>query len=253
MFGLFKRRSAEVASVSHMPTGVRTYAIGDIHGRLDLLDQLLALIDADDSTRAPADTHLILLGDLIDRGPDSAGVIDRAMRLCAASDRVRVLMGNHEEIFLRSLSDETAALRLLLKIGGAATVLSYGITENILESSTFPELAALLAEHVPDSHRHFLGSLEDRVEMGDYLFVHAGVRPGRPLAEQQAADLRWIRTPFLDSICDHGRMIVHGHTPIHEPVVRSNRIGIDTGAWQTGRLTALGLEGSERWFIATGT
>jgi serine/threonine protein phosphatase 1 len=235
-----------------IPTGERVYAIGDIHGRLDLLDELLARIDADNGDRAAALTHLIFLGDLIDRGPASAAVVDRVMHLTRTRRHVRVLMGNHEEVFVQCLAGDVQALRLFLRIGGAETILSYGVASEDLTNSTFPELSETLLPKVPQEHREFLGALENQIEIGDYLFVHAGIRPATPLDDQNPTDLRWIREPFLNSPIDHGRVVVHGHTITDLPVTHKNRIGIDTGAYESGRLTAVGLEDMDRWFLSTG-
>jgi serine/threonine protein phosphatase 1 len=245
-------RSKPPRIVSRIPTGERVYAIGDIHGRLDLLEELLASIAADDDRRPAALTHLIFLGDLIDRGPASAAVVDHVMQLSCAQPRVRVLMGNHEEVFVHCLDGNVQALRLFLKIGGAETILSYGVASEDLANSTFEELSEILLPKVPQAHREFLGALENRIEIGDYLFVHAGIRPATPVEEQQPTDLRWIREPFLNSTVDHGRVVVHGHTITKMPVTHTNRIGIDTGAYESGRLTAIGLENTDRWFLSTG-
>lgn len=234
-----------------LPEGRRVYAVGDIHGRLDLLDDLLGRIEADDVQRGPADTAIIFLGDLVDRGPASAGVVER-LRLLAESDaRVRFLAGNHEEIFLAALDGDAKALKLFCRIGGRETVLSYGVGAAEYEAMDFDELAAALDGLVPESHRSFLRGFEDMIELGDYLFVHAGVRPGRPLDEQRTADLRWIRESFLDYRGRLEKRVVHGHTIAPEAEFRPHRIGIDTGAYLTGRLTALGLEGAEQWLLQT--
>ena len=248
---LFRKRPREDV-LPRVPDGERVYAIGDIHGRIDLLNDILARIDADDAKRPPAQTHLILLGDLLNRGPASAEVIDRLVRLRNAAADVRVLMGNHEEVFLRGLDGNVPALRLLLKIGGAATLLSYGVTQEQYDTCNFSELLAVLDTLVPVSHRRFLAGLEDMIEIGDYLFVHAGIRPGMQFIEQVPADLRWMREPFLSSKADHGKVVVHGHNISIKPEIRANRIGIDTGAYVSGRLTALGLQGTEQWFLTTG-
>jgi serine/threonine protein phosphatase 1 len=234
-----------------LPDGVRAYAVGDIHGRLDLLDRLLDDIAADDERRPAAATQLVFLGDLIDRGPDSAGVVERLLGFSRRQAPVRFLMGNHEEVFLRVLAGDVRAMRFLLRIGGRATVMSYGFEPEEYASLDFEGLTARLIERVPAEHVAFLQSFEEMIELGDYLFVHAGIRPGVDLAGQQAADLRWIRDDFLDCRDDHGKLVIHGHSITDEVDVRANRIGIDTGAFESGRLTAIGLEGSERWFLST--
>lgn len=250
MRNLFRKRAvAEPAPSRFVPVGRRVYAIGDVHGRLDLLDLLLARIDEDDTVRTDARTELVFLGDLVDRGPDSSGVIERVIRLSRERSHVRVLMGNHEEVFLDVLEGDLEALRLFTRIGGRETILSYGISETDCDGADYPTLSALVREAVPQSHLAFLRDAEDVVEIGDYIFVHAGVRPGVRFADQRAADLRWIRRRFLQHDGDFGKMVVHGHTISEEAVIRPNRIGIDTGAFETGRLTALGLEAEERWFL----
>lgn len=235
-----------------MPEGLRIYAIGDIHGRLDLFEALLAQIDADNAHRPPADVRLVLLGDLIDRGPASAGVIEKAMALKRSSAAVSILMGNHEEVFLRAIEGDVRATRLLIRVGGRATLMSYGFTDQEYQDLDYDALTARLAERVPAAHVAFIAGFEDVVEYGDYAFVHAGIRPGVDLAQQRVSDLRWIRDEFLRHDGSHGRVIVHGHSITEDVDHRLNRIGIDTGAFASGRLTAIALEGEERWFLQTG-
>lgn len=236
-----------------LPPGLRVYAIGDIHGCADEFEALLALIDADDARRPAARTVIVLLGDLVDRGPDSARVIARARRLRSAGRDVRGLLGNHEEFFLAAVEGDRGALRLFARNGGRETALSYGIDAEQYDAADFDELAALLRRHVPAPDIAFLRSFEDVVELGDYAFVHAGIRPGVPLANQSPADLRWIRDRFLDHSGPHERFVVHGHTITPTIDDRVNRLGIDTGAFASGILTAVGLEGDDRWFLDTAT
>jgi len=238
--------------VDRVPDGMRVYAIGDIHGRLDLLDELLASIAADDGARSRGvETHYVFLGDLIDRGPASRGVVERLIAFARERRNVRFLMGNHEQVFLRAMAGDSRALRFLIRIGGRETLLSYGISEEDYRSLDFDELAVLAARKVPASHLAFLGGFEKWISLGDYLFVHAGLKPGVALEEQEHADLYWIRDEFLSHRDSFGPTIVHGHSITEDVDVRSNRIGIDTGAFATGRLTAIGLEGGERWFLST--
>jgi serine/threonine protein phosphatase 1 len=244
-----RRRPTEIAST--IPEGQRVYAVGDIHGCVDMLDDLLAQIEADDVAREPAETTIIFLGDLVDRGPASAAVIDRLIALSDSRPRVRFLLGNHEEIFLGALDGDPKALRLFCRIGGRETVLSYGMDEAEYERLDYEELVARLNELVPASHRAFLGGLENMIVVGDYVFVHAGIRPDTPLDEQRGADLRWIRDPFLDHRSRLEKMVVHGHTITEAIEARPHRIGIDTGAYTTGRLTALGLEADRLWHLET--
>jgi serine/threonine protein phosphatase 1 len=242
-------RASERAFPASVPAGTRAYAVGDIHGRADLFAALIAAIDADDAARAKAETSVVLLGDLIDRGPDSAEVL-RLARLWQAARRVRILLGNHEELLLDALEDREV-LREFLRWGGRETAFSFGIDPAAYALAGLDEVQAMLRASIPATELAFIRSFEDRVRIGDYLFVHAGIRPEVPLDEQRPSDLRWIRGTFLDHSGDHGFTVVHGHTIADEVEVRANRIGIDTGAYASGRLSALGLEGSQRWLIET--
>lgn len=248
---IFRRKpAAEPAGPQHaLPPGQRVYAVGDIHGRLDLFLALVDAIEADDAARGTAETTIILLGDLVDRGPDSAGVI-AAARALARRRRVRILAGNHEEMMLDGM-ENAEILRHFLRHGGRETLLSYPVDHATYRELTVEETRQLMPELIPAEDLELLRGMEDMIVLGDYLFVHAGIRPGVPLPDQKVADLRWIREPFLSSNEDLGWCVVHGHTITGEPVLRRNRIGIDTGAYMSGRLTALGLEGTRRWLIAT--
>lgn len=228
------------------------YAIGDIHGRRDLLDDLLGRITDDAAKRGQGKSmHLVLLGDLIDRGPDSRGVVDRAIQLKRELPRFTCLMGNHEEVLCAALTGDWEALRLFPRIGGRETLLSYGVDEDIVDGDDPEALLSAMLTTLPDAHRDFFADMTHSERIGDYVFVHAGIRPGVPLDLQVPDDLHWIRREFLLSTEDHGFLVVHGHTIAEEPVIHSNRIGIDTGAFRTGRLTALGLLGTERWLLST--
>lgn len=240
-------RAPEAGPRPAIPGGQRIYAIGDIHGRSDLFSALVGAIEADDAAREPAETTVILLGDLVDRGPDSAGVIALA-RAWQSRRRVRFLTGNHEEIFLTSF-DDVDVLRHLLLYGGRETLLSYPIDPAAYLSADLAETQDLMRAAIPAEDIAFLRSFEDQITIGDYMFVHAGIRPGVALEEQSRQDMRWIRQPFLDCPDSFGPVVVHGHTISAKPEFRHNRIGIDTGAYTTGRLTAIGLEGTERWLI----
>lgn len=250
---LFKKAEVErPLDTARVPDGMRIYAIGDIHGRNDLLRLLLEQIDADDASREPAETHLIFLGDLMDRGPDSAGVIETAMELRTEGRNVRFLMGNHEEIFVRACrKNDTKVTRFFLRIGGEATVLSYPMTRAEYITLDMDELTGRLATLVPQEHLDFIDSFEDQIVIGDYAFVHAGIRPGIPLAEQKPSDLRWIREEFVEQRGDLEKVVVYGHTIYDDVEERGSRIGIDTGAYASDKLTALGLEGGERWYLQT--
>ena len=247
---LFRRAEKAAPPPASIPAGERVYAIGDVHGRLDLLTDLLTAIDADDTARGAARTTLIFLGDLVDRGPDSAGVVEAAMAQTARTDRAtRFILGNHEEMFIAAARGKDRLLRTFVRNGGRETILSYGMDAAEYDALDFPQLAQRLLTQIPRSHVDFVADFEPSVRVGDYLFVHAGVRPGVALDAQKDVDLRWIRDDFLDDRRDHGAVVVHGHTIAREPEDRGNRIGIDTGGYLHGRLTALGLEGTDRWFL----
>jgi serine/threonine protein phosphatase 1 len=233
-------------------TGGRlVYAVGDIHGYSRQLDALLGLIAEDAARSAPAERPLVVfVGDYVDRGPDSPGVIDRILTL-EAEGRFEVvcLMGNHEDALLRFLVDPTYAPSWIGN-WGEATLRAYGVAPPLLANAATCEAAqAAFRQAFPPAHRAFLGRLRISLTVGDYLFVHAGVRPGVALEAQAERDLIWIRYEFLGSDADFGKVVVHGHTPEQQPVARSNRINIDTGVYFTGLLTAIRLEGESRRVI----
>ncbi|WP_366499735.1 metallophosphoesterase [Sphingopyxis sp.] len=195
----WKRKAKQVESAGRgfsVPAGQRVYAIGDIHGRDDLFAQMIDLIRADHAARAPAELTLVLLGDLVDRGPQSSQVVERAIQLRAKFPGLRFLIGNHEECFLAALTGNVRRLRYFMRIGGDATVQSYWPEGENFADSSFEEVAERLPGLVPQSHIDFMSNGEDMVEIGDYLFVHAGIRPGVPLEKQTIADLRWIAKIF---------------------------------------------------------
>lgn len=251
IFSRFRRKAVPAKTLPSIPEGRRVYAIGDIHGRDDLLADLLERISDDHNRRGPADVSIILLGDLVDRGPQSAQVVQRAIALAAQGPDMHCLIGNHEEVFLKALGGDAKLMRYFVRIGGAPTIHSYGLSGDDYDLLTFEELAERFPPLVPRAHIEFLAAAQDKIAIGDYLFVHAGIRPGVAIDEQRPGDLRWIRDEFLDDESDHGKVIVHGHTIFPDVQERANRIGIDTGAYGSGVLTAVGLEGQERWFIAT--
>ena len=228
----------------------RVYAIGDIHGRLDLLIDLLRRIDNDDADSIPCPAELILLGDLIDRGPDSRQVVEHAL-LLSQSSAVRFVKGNHEEIFIRAARGEIAATRFFCRIGGQETLRSYGLSEADYAAMNAEHITDWMLTNIPRAHVDFLDGFADMVEIGDYVFVHAGVRPGVPLHAQEPLDLRWIRADFLKSSEAFGKVVIHGHTITQSVDEHANRIGIDTGAYMSGKLTAIGLQDDERWFLST--
>ena len=231
-------------------SGARAYAVGDIHGRLDLLDLLLAKIAEDIGARPGKRTYIVFLGDLIDRGPDSAGVVERLLNYRPDFATPIFLAGNHEEVMLRALKGEPDILGDWLKFGGAECLASYGIDAAALSRMEADKAAELLRSKVPSAHIDFLEGFADTFRFGDYLFVHAGIRPGIPLEEQDQFDLRWIREPFLSGSHEHGPMVVHGHTIVSEVEERAHRICIDTGAYHSGILTAVGIEDDQRWYLS---
>jgi serine/threonine protein phosphatase 1 len=230
-----------------VPAGTRYYVIGDIHGRLDLYEALIGAIEDDNRKAAPADTRIVLLGDLVDRGPDSAGVLART-RAWQQTAKVRVLAGNHEDMFLAAF-EKPEALRHFLKHGGRETVLSYGLSKKQFATLELDEMFALLPKLVPEADRQYIAAFETMIRAGDYVFVHAGIDPARPLAEQKRSDLLWIRERFLSHEGPLEKVVVHGHTIFEQVMDCGNRIGIDTGAFRSGVLTALVLEGDQRRII----
>ena len=231
--------------------GYRAYAIGDIHGRLDLLEDLLAKIHAELQHHPSVKTLLVFVGDLIDRGPSSAQVIERLRTYQRPGIQPVFLLGNHEEVLLRILGGDAELITKWRWFGGAECLQSYGVDPQQLAHVNETEALAIVRSAVPRNHREFLESFVDSCRFGDYFFVHAGIRPGIQIDQQSQADMRWIREPFLLDDTDHGFVVVHGHTIREEVEERPNRIGIDTGAYRTGVLTALGIEGSDRWLLDT--
>jgi serine/threonine protein phosphatase 1 len=231
--------------------GYRAYAIGDIHGRLDLLQDLLAKIHAELQHHPAKKTLLVFVGDLIDRGPSSAQVIERLRTYNREGIRTVFLLGNHEEVLLRILGGESELIDKWTSFGGAACLQSYGVDPGQLAHATEAEALVIVRNAIPREHVRFLESFSDSCRFGDYLFVHAGIRPGIELEQQSQNDLRWIRDPFLFDASDHGCVVVHGHTISSEVENRPNRIGIDTGAYRTGVLTALAIEGADCWLLDT--
>ncbi|HJQ56728.1 MAG TPA: metallophosphoesterase [Vineibacter sp.] len=257
MFGWFRRGQAveeQSEIVARVPDGTRLYAIGDVHGRDDLLNRLLDLI-AKDAAALPADSRRVLLfvGDYVDRGLGSRQVIERLLTQPLSGFESVYLFGNHEEAFLGFLEGTPIAFDWF-KYGGLETLYSYDVP--IPRRAAMPldldELRRQALAAVPEAHVAFLRACKLWHVEGDYAFVHAGVRPGIPLAEQDAEDLLWIRDTFLSSRANHGgKIIVHGHTICPDPEIRPNRINIDTGAYASGRLTGLVLEGDKRRFLHT--
>ncbi|CAK0741074.1 serine/threonine protein phosphatase 1 [Azospirillaceae bacterium] len=249
-----ERRSERMKGYSGpLPPGVRIYAVGDIHGRLDLLVRIQEMISAD-AAKLPAEVLrvLVFLGDYIDRGPDARGVVDRLMTMPLPGFKTLCLRGNHEETMLHFLEDLGAGAGWLA-YGGVATMLSYGmrLPADLPPRQRLQSAQKMLREQLPVDHLHWLRGLPHYAELGGYIFVHAGIRPGVPLERQRDEDMVWIREEFLNSTADFGKVVVHGHTIAMQAESLPNRIGIDTGAYVTGHLTCVVLEGDRRRFIHT--
>jgi serine/threonine protein phosphatase 1 len=234
-----------------VPDNTRVYAVGDIHG---CLDQLVALHEriAQDAEGYAGNKHIIYLGDFIDRGRSSKGVIDAVRTQIPANCTPHYIKGNHDQALLDFLADPET-YRVWKGFGAGDTLLSYGVRPPLFDSLAPIEAArdALIAA-MPPEHLDFFRGLELKVEIGGYVFVHAGIRPGVPLSRQLEEDLLWIREEFLSSQTSHEKVVVHGHTPLTSPVRTSNRISIDTGAYATGILTAAVLEGTTCRFLQVG-
>jgi serine/threonine protein phosphatase 1 len=231
------------------PAGVRIYAVGDIHGCAGQLDRLMAAILSDRES-ADSDPYLIFLGDYLDRGPDSKGVVERLLAP-KTGFKPLYLLGNHDQVLLDFL-ENPIVYRTWREFGAQETFMSYGVLPpRFDDEQEFADARNRLARALPASHLDFFRSLQVSAQIGDYFFVHAGARPGVALEQQAREDMLWIREEFLNSSHDFGKMIVHGHTPAEGPVRRRNRIGIDTGTYATGRLTAAVLEGQGLRFLST--
>lgn len=227
----------------------RVYAIGDVHGCADLLGDLLAKIRRDNDARPTRLTRLVFLGDLVDRGPDSADVIRQAMRWSHVSDRVIVLKGNHEALMSRALTGDIIALQLWLRLGGDQTLKSWNVSEELIKRGPITELLRSARASITLETLTWLAERPISYASGSVLFVHAGIRPGIPLDHQSEDDLLNIRKPFLSCFALHPALIVHGHTITPTPQILPNRLGVDTGAYRSGRLTAVGLEGPSVWTL----
>lgn len=225
------------------PAGMLLFAIGDVHGRLDLLQRMHDRIAAEIEARKPADWRLIHLGDYIDRGPDSKGVISRLAAMQAHDPRVIALAGNHDVCFVDFLQDPEQS-GMFKNYGGIDTARSYGV-DFPPDDIGFRENHARLVEAMPREHVEFLLSLRYSVAFGDFFFCHAGIRPGVPLDDQSLDDLIWIRNDFLGSRMPHPKVVVHGHTPVPVPELFANRVNLDTGAFKTGILSAAVIEGRD--------
>lgn len=232
--------------------GKRLYAIGDVHGCHAELEALLALVADDNARRSRKPVFLVFLGDLVDRGPASRQVIARLRTAPPRFASVHIIRGNHEEMMVRCLSGEPGLIPEWLRHGGNSCAASYGIDPSRLHDTDPDRLEHTLLSHIPKADIDFLAGAADQVRFGDYLLVHAGIRPGVPIDAQSGHDLRWIRQEFLTSDIRHEAIVVHGHTITDHVDERPNRVGIDTGAYRTGRLTAMRIEGDEREYLSTG-
>jgi len=249
MFKFASRRESGPAGAR----GWRAYGVGDIHGRLDLLDRLLEKIHEDIERSKARKVLLVFVGDLIDRGPNSAQVIERLRTYKRAGVRTVFLLGNHEEVLLRILGGDADLISKWQLFGGAECLRSYDLDADLVARLRDEDAVETIRAAIPREHVKFLESFDDSCRFGDYLFVHAGIRPGVEFDQQRQADLRWIREPFLFDETDHGFVVVHGHTIRPEVEIRKNRIGIDTGAYRSGVLTALAIDGPDSWLIDTRT
>jgi serine/threonine protein phosphatase 1 len=249
----FKRRSragdGAAKARPSIPDGQVVYAVGDIHGRADLLLRLKDAIARDLERQPPAQATTVFLGDYVDRGPASREVLDVFVR-SAFPTPVVALLGNHETMVLDFLQDATL-LHRWRALGGLETLFSYGVDVRQAQAGRgYDEAQQRFHAVFPETHRRFILERQLSIEIGDYFFCHAGVRPGVPLPQQSANDLIWIRGEFLTSDADHGKVIVHGHTPVSAPEFKPNRINLDTGAYVTGRLACLRLEGDQQCILA---
>lgn len=229
----------------------RIYAIGDVHGRMDLFAKLLGQIHKDGKRRESRPSTIVILGDMIDRGPCSREMLELVQRHQQLSGAIVALRGNHEDMLLKSVEGNALMQRVWLANGGCATLRSYGVNVLQLANLSTAERANVMAEAIGEKTLAWLRQLPLTYRSGDYFFCHAGVRPGVALAKQRPQDLMWIRDEFLSSERDHGAVVVHGHSEATRAGDFGNRINVDTGAHTTGVLSAVGLEGKSRWFLAT--
>jgi serine/threonine protein phosphatase 1 len=235
--------------VPQLAEGLRIYAIGDVHGRADLLERLFALIDYDLQQRPPMRAIHVMLGDYVDRGPASREVIDLILMRAARHELV-ALKGNHDALLLQAIDDPTTTGDWLM-MHGVETLASYGLTSANVAGSRLSDLGRAFAVALPESHEKFFRGLKSSYSHGDFFFVHAGVRPGIDLSLQAKDDLLWIRQEFLRYEGDFGKVIVHGHSPVRDVEFHPNRIAVDTAAYASGKLTALVIEDSGLGVIDT--
>jgi serine/threonine protein phosphatase 1 len=238
---LWKGSKSRAKKQPALPLGLRVYAIGDVHGRLDLLEKTMSRIDADLGRSPSANAVEIYLGDYIDRGPASRGVLDRL--IWRGLERKTVFLKGNHETYVPQFFENPAILDDWRAYGGLETLLSYGLKPSINANAAEQiELAKALKAAIPKTHQQFLGRLKLSVSCGDFFFVHAGIKPKVPLAQQREEDLLWIRDDFLLCEDEFEKIVVHGHTPVRDPDIRPNRINIDTGAYATGRLSCIRIE-----------
>lgn len=230
-----------------LPAGHRAYVVGDIHGRADLLAPLLERIAADRARHNDRQSHIIFLGDYVDRGPTSKDVVDMMIDLSRADSSIIMLKGNHEAAMMTFLQDPLKGKRWL-HYGGDTTLKSYGVDVDLaaLDEKSIDRIIRSFRRKLPDSHLQFFGTLQSSFTLGDYFFVHAGVDPANPVDEQREHDMLWIRNSFLSHEGLYEKVIVHGHSIIPEPEFKENRIGIDTGAFYSNVLSCLVLEGDRK-------
>jgi serine/threonine protein phosphatase 1 len=250
---LWKSNKSSSSQRPQVPAGQRVYAIGDVHGCRAHLAGLLDRIGRDVASKDRAEVTLVYLGDYIDRGPQSAEVIDLVLAQPTWADQVVRLKGNHEEMLERFLADPTYG-NAWRQFGGLATVASYGVdTKGLQLGRDLERTARDLERAMPATHHNFVATLPYAHTIGDYFFCHAGVRPGVALEQQRASDLCWIRHEFLSSDDDFGLVVVHGHSPVESPEVFANRVNVDTGAYATGVLSCAVIEGARVDFICVDT
>jgi serine/threonine protein phosphatase 1 len=250
---LLYRRPRLSVGTARVPDGFRVYAIGDIHGRADLLREMHRLVAMDaHATGAGLRKIAVYLGDYVDRGLQSREVVDILLDEPLPGFESVHLRGNHDHELLAFLEDPLVSAAWL-RYGGDATIYSYGVRlpTEVPADERLIMLRDRLRAALPPRHYAFFSSLPLTYEIGDYLFVHAGIDPGKPLDRQTATDLLWIRDAFLEAEEDFGKIVVHGHSVTEAPEVRDNRIGIDTGACYTNALCCLVLQGDCHRFLST--
>ncbi|WP_343546655.1 metallophosphoesterase [Sphingobium yanoikuyae] len=247
----------KVEQSPRIPEGMRVYAVGDVHGRQDLLEDLLCRLVEDNARRPPAQVLYIFLGDLIDRGPASAGVVNLVLDFATRHD-CRFIRGNHEEVLLQLLDEEagdgsTESARMFARIGGRQTALSYGVPEPLYNGWNFDVVGEMMRPFIAQAHIDFFLAMEEMIVLGDYIFVHAGIDPTLPIDAQDLRKTRWIRTAFTNAAGPFEKYVVHGHSITSGVDMHPHRCGIDTGAYRSGILSALGCEGAARWTIQAST